>query len=203
MPTIQSQPIQGYSVAGYQPGDRIGAGVVVDPATISAKESKDTKLVTIDLNLNGQADAQDDKVLVKLPPKGFIPADWKGTSTLSSGQKISEAGGRMLGFGFLGAIGGALAGAGVGSLAEDKVLGATLAKNPVGVAVAVGLGLVATGIYLGYKTNPTIRGIDQDAAAARSSSVPDLVQPKYILNQYLLQQSGASAVVGQLSTIGK
>ena len=203
MPTIQTQPIQGYSIAGYQAGDRVGAGVVVDPATLSNKEALDTKIVTVDLNLNGQADAQDDKLVVKLPPKGFIPAGWKGSSTLSGGQKMSAAGGDMAAGGFIGAIVGGFSGAGLGAMADAGYLGSKLGSNPVAVGVAVGVIGLAAGIAIAYKSNETIRGIKQDGEAARNSTVPDLVQPKYILNQYLLQQSGASAVVGQLSTIGK
>lgn len=65
---------RGYGIAGYKPGDRIGSGVVTDPQDIKGP-TKDYKLISVDYNLNGRADPGEDQVLVKLPPKGFIPAN--------------------------------------------------------------------------------------------------------------------------------
>lgn len=204
MSNLQVNPnVSSYSVAGYVPGDRIGAGVVVDPATLSPKESKDTKIVNVDLNLNGKIDAQDDKVLVKLPPKGYVPAGWNGASTLGFGEKLERAGGRMTAGAAIGAAGGGVLGGIVGGfLAADGHLGAKLASNSTALGWAIAAVGVGVGITIAYNTHASVRGIKQDEEAARASGVPDMVQPKYILNQYALQQPGVAQAIGQLSTIG-
>lgn len=193
--------LQKYSVAGYEVGDRVGAGVVMDPATLTAKDKDNTKLVTVDLNLNGKKDPNDDQVLVKLPPKGFIPADWKGSATWGKGQKISAAGERIAGGTVIGAIGGAVLGLGAGAaIAEGGVLGAKLATFTVGLraGIAIGIAGAITGGVIGYMTSDKIKGIDADAQNARSSAVPDMIPPKFILNQYTLQQQGNSTILNQM-----
>ena len=178
----------GYNVVGYQPGDQIGMGVVVDPANIK-KAGKDYKLVTVDLNMNGQADAADTHVMVKLPPKGTIPTNWQGKANMSFGQKIGEAGGGIA----LGTIGGGIAGALGGlathSLAESGHLGQFIARSKPGTAAVV-TGVVAAalalGNYIGIKY--CMGDTNRDEEAARNATVPDMVQPKYILNQHLLRQ---------------
>jgi hypothetical protein len=229
----------GYSVAGYKEGDRIGAGVVVDPAKLTEKDNVDTKLVTVDLNLNGQVDQTDDKVLVKLPPKGVIPANWQGIAKLEAGGKtqalIDEAivparTGVILGgtAGFLatmpmvgklssgddiaGCIGFTLGGMAVGAALgamfapEGKgsrnsligmgiggALGASISYGmaglPKGLVVIAGTA-VASGLVTGaVAAFSKSQEVSADAQKARESSVPDIIAPKFILNQYLLKQT--------------
>jgi hypothetical protein len=228
----------GYNVAGYKEGDRIGAGVVVDPAKLTAKDNVDTKMVSVDLDMNGQIDSKDDKVVVKLPPKGVIPANWEGISRLEAGGKgsvlLDEAAVPARTGAILGMAGGYLAampiiskiavednmmaavlvplagmgiGAAIGAMTADDGKGKRNALIGMGIggalgiatsfglagqtkalalvgAVTAGTGLVTGGIAALNKNSE----ISADAQKARVSSVPDVVAPKYVLNQYLMKQ---------------
>jgi hypothetical protein len=228
-----------YSVAGYKEGDRIGAGVVVDPAKLTGKDATDTKLVTVDLNLNGTKDITDDQVVVKLPPKGTIPANWEGISKLEGGGKtqfiFSDAAapirngvviggaagflatlpmvGRALSGDALGAtitlpLLGMGVGAGIGALSAPEgkegrnamigmgVGGATVAAIAYGVnGLPKGLGVIAAAAIVGGVICGAVSAVGKsqdvsaDAQRARATSVPDIVAPKFILNQYLLKQT--------------
>ncbi len=181
-------PVRAYGIAGYKPGDRIGSGIVSDPQEIKSA-ARDYKLVSVDYNLNGRADAGEDQVLVKLPPKGFIPADWSGPANWGAGKRMKEGFWPALGGTIVGGIVGVFSAMGAGAAAEAGVLGKALASSvgQLRTALGVGLTLTAIGAVVGYKMGMT--DTEKDKTTARSASVPDVVPPKFILNQYITEQN--------------
>ncbi|MBM3269218.1 MAG: hypothetical protein FJZ01_16375 [Candidatus Sericytochromatia bacterium] len=182
-----SAAVRAYGIAGYKAGDRIGSGVVADPQEIKGA-TKDYKLVSIDYNLNGQKDPGEDQVMVKLPPKGFIPANWSGPANWGLGKRMYEGFWPTLGGTIVGGIAGLLSGLGAAAAAEAGVLGKIFASSvgQLRTALGVGLAITAVGGYIGYKMG--MKGAEADRDNARSGSVPDLVPPKFILNQYVTEQ---------------
>lgn len=175
-----------YNVAGFKPGDAIGAGVVVDPRQTETFGKDDVKMVTIDFNGDGQRQMNEKlQVMVKLPPEGFVPQDWSGPATRESNMSSELFWGSALG-GVVGGVGGLFAAAGAGSAAEAGVLGAKLATK-VGTN-RVFTGVLVTGIVAGAVIGARIATADErveknnDAAKARRASVPDMIPPKQILN---------------------
>jgi len=153
-PTVRSE----YKVGGYREGDRVGMGVVVDPLKLTSAELKETKLVTVDLNLNGESDDREPSVCVKLPPKGFVPADWKGPAAnsllknLTSNLPLNAAGG------LVGAV-----------LASPFLETSTFPKTFTGIVLTTSLAIPAAIMF---------SQIEGDARGARLSVIPDLVPPK-------------------------
>lgn len=175
-----------YNVAGYKPGDAIGAGVVVDPRQPETFGSDDVKMVTIDFNANGQREMNEKlQVMVKLPPEGFVPQDWSGPATREANMSGEIMRGSLVG-GVIGAIGGVVAAGGSGAMAEAGVFGAKAAST-VGVnriaAGAAATALVA-GVVIGalYTTSDERTEIANDKINARNASVPDMIPPKQVLN---------------------
>ncbi len=227
-----------YQVAGYKEGDRIGAGVVVDPAKLT-KGNNDTKLVAVDLDLNGKVDPTDDQVVVKLPPKGVVPVNWNGVARLEGGGKT----GYVLKESLKPILAGAGVGATVGTFATFPQVAKTMSGDPLGASIGLPILGAVVGYGIGYaagnetdkhKTGMLGMGIgaagvaaithsvngapkallvvgalalagaatvgishalgktqevSEDAQKARASSVPDMVPPKFILNQYLMKQN--------------
>lgn len=181
-----NQTIPQYNVAGYKPGDAIGAGVVIDPRETKAFGSDDVKMVTIDYNADGQKQVNETlQLMVKLPPKGFVPQNWKGAAT----ENHSMLGG-YLGGGVLGAIGGGIVGGLSGAAAESAARGGIFgakAATSVGagrVGLAVGVAIAVTGIVIGARmvTADARKAVNDDVDNARRASVPDLIPAKNVLN---------------------
>lgn len=97
----------------------------------------------------------------------------------------------------LGGIVGFFSALGAGAVAEAGVLGKALASNvgQLRTALGVGLTLTAIGAVVGYKMG--MNGAEADKVAARSASVPDVVPPKFILNQYVTEQNPQALATGK------
>lgn len=149
-----------YNVGGYQPGDRIGAGVVVDPTQLKEDDRDNIKQVTVDMNQNGYVDREDAHVTVQLPQKGYIPVNWNGPAANPSFSSYIPS-----------VLGGAFTGGVMGSSAGLIKAGTGLKGAGIGIALGITIGVL-------FKNSQ----ITSDAKDARSSSVPNLVAPKTILN---------------------
>ena len=166
-------------IGGYKPGDQIGAGKVVDPSMLQRHELADTKAVTVDMNRNNVKDNGDQILIVKLPPKGYVPAGWEGKAADGAASAFNK---HVIGGAATAMIPGILiaplsAGA-AGAAASAGAFGAKLASSAgaskvafvVGAAALVALGTVGA---LSSKAE-----IVADGVLARASTIPDMVQPK-------------------------
>ncbi len=226
-----------YQVAGYKEGDRIGAGVVVDPAKLT--KGADTKLVTVDLDMNNKVDPTDDQVVVKLPPKGVVPVNWNGVAKVEGGGKagfvlkdiqkplttgaiagglvgiaatlpmLAKGSGDPLAAVLTCAGVGIAVGAAIGGMAGSNngksgrysyvglgivggagaALGYSIAGSPKGLAIMAGAALAGAAIGGASQLIGKTQELSEDKQKARASSVPDMVPPKFILNQYLMKQT--------------
>lgn len=166
-------------IGGYKPGDQIGAGKVVDPSMLQKHELAETKAVTVDMNRNNEKDAGDQILIVKLPPKGFVPAGWSGKAADGASGAFNK---HVVGGAALGMIPGILvvpivAGAS-GAAASAGAFGAKLATTAASTKIAFLVGaaaLVALGTVGALSSKAEIVA---DGVLARASTIPDMVQPK-------------------------